>query len=555
MPRYGDLMGRRLSRRQTLAAAGFATASGAVSACGGAKRTANRSQGAAAGKPVYGGQISFAISYDTPSYDPAISSNPNQTAQVLGFVGDSLLLCKAGPDISYNAITLEPWLAERWESPDAQTYTLHLRRGVNFANLPPANGRPVTSADVRWSYEYLTRLGDLATLPPSIKAGLFQGLQRVDTPDDATVVMHFAQPFAPFPTYAASVFSSILPHEIVDEDGDFNRRIVGTGAWQLDPSASQKGSREVYKRNTAYFDSGRPYIDQVNRLILPDNGTANAAFQTKRLDTLDYVGLDYTTTEQMKKLVPSAVVYNYLDPGPGQFYINATKPPLNDLRIRRAIALSVDRDELMRALAGGNGEWAPAGALPGMFTHDETRQMLPHDPAQARQLVASAGYANGVDVELMYPEAKYGNAGLTEYQLLQSQLKQGGVNLALKSVDQTDEGIRKHNNDFQLDYTGVDVQNDPDDYLYGYFHPKSGHNYTKVNDPELTPLLEAQRREVDLDKRRDLWRQAVRRINDQVWAISFHFLQRSQLWWPHLVNYAPNWGRQAQPIVNSWLRS
>lgn len=549
------LLASRLSRRRltSIAAGGSATL---LVSC--ASKTSQKQKPSPASGPAgaaqYGGQVNFAISYDSPSYDPATSSNPNQTAEVLGFATDSLLGFKAGPDVPYNTLALEPKIAERWEEPDAQTYILHLRAGVRFADLPPAGGRTVTSADIRWSYEYLTRLGQFKPLLPSIKAGLFEGLERVETPDSSTVVMHFAAPFAPFTTYAASVFSAILPHEIADQDGDFGKRIVGTGPWQLDPSASQRDVRETYKKNLSYFTSGRPYIDQVSRLILKDNATANAAFQTRRIDTLDYPALSYGTVEQMKKAVPSAVVYEYLDPSPGQFYINATKPPLNDLRIRRAIALSVDRDELLRVLAGGRGEWAPAGALPGLFTPEETRQILKHDPAQARQLVSAAGYGGGVDVELLYPAGKYGDAGDTLVQLLQAQLKQGGVNLALRSIDQTAEGIRKHNNDFQLDYTGVTIQNDLDDYLFGYFHPKSGHNYSKVNDPQLTPLLEAQRRETDQAKRRELWRQAAERVNDQVWAIAFQYVRRSQLWWPHLKNYAPNWGRQAQPVLNSWLQ-
>jgi hypothetical protein len=64
---------------------------------------------------------------------------------------------------------------------------------------------------------------------------------------------------------------------------------------------------------------------------------------------------------------------------------------------------------------------------------------------------------------------------------------------------------------------------------------------------------EAQRRETDAAKRREIWRRAVQRVNDQVWAIAFQYIQRSQLWWPRLKNDAPNWGRQAQPLVNGWL--
>ena len=515
-----------------------------LAACAGRKGGASTasSKSGQAGAPKYGGQLNVASAYDAPSYDPASSSNPNQTAQILGTTNTGLLAFKSGPDVKYTDIILEPALAQRLEAPDAQTYTFRLRPNLTFANQPPANGRAVTSADVQWTYSYVTRLDQFKSLRPSLKAGLFAGLERIETPDPSTVVMHFAQPFAPFQTYSASPFATILPHEIFDQDGDFAKRIAGTGAWQLDASASQRGSRQVFKKNPSYYVSGRPYIDQINRLVLPENTTVNTAFQTKQIDVLDYSGLTPATVDQMKKSAPGVVVYEYLDPIPDQFYLNATKPPLNDVRVRRAIALSVDRDELLRVLAGGKGDWALAGSIPGLFSSEETRKLLKPDPSQARQLLSEAGYANGIDLELMFPNDKYGDTGLTEYQLLQSQLQRGGIRLALKGIDQATEGNRKHANDFQLDYSSIPIQFDLDDYLYGLFHPASGHNYTKVNDPELTPLLDAQRRETDAEKRRQLWRQAVQRIADQVWAVGFLNLQRTNLWWPHLKNFAPNWG-------------
>lgn len=547
----------QLSRRRLLGytAAGAGTA-GLLAACGGHTNSATSgpaNSGAASGKLKPGGQINLSTNFDVPSFDIG-GSNDKQTATVLLHTNDSLLGFKSGPQVKFTDLTLESRLAERWEVPDAQTYTFHLRPGLKFANLPPVNGRACTSADVKWTFEYLSRTGPFKGQAKRPVAELLQGLSSIDTPDDQTVVAHFSAPFAPFLSYAAIPHLSVLPHEIQEQDGDFTKRMVGTGPWQFDPSSSQKGARQFFKRNPDYYMPGRPYIDTINQLILPEDSTVEAAFRTKQVDILDHNGLTLQTVQQIKKAFPDVVEYDYLSISGGLLYINVTRPPMNDLRIRRAISLCLDRDAMIQSLANGKGQWALAGGIPGLFTDAETRQLLKPDPAQAKQLVTAAGFPNGVDVELMYPGAKYGQIYVSLIQLLQQQVKQGGVNLSLKNLDKPTEGARKKSGDFQIDITGKDVLVDLDDYLYGVYDPKSAHNYGHVNDPELTPLLEAQRREPDLAKRKDLWRQAIKRIADQAWGVAFFYPQTAIAWWPYVKNYGPNWGSEvSEPITNCWL--
>lgn len=544
-----------LSRRAlTLTAAAGAAALLASCKTG---KTASRTSGAGTktASPAYGGQLNLAIKFDTVSFDPSKTPNHVPTQQVLALAADSLLGFKSGPNVQYSEISVEPRLAQRWEAPDAQTYIFHLRPDVKFANLPPVAGRTMTAQDVQWTYEYLTRLGDFKSLPPSPESQVFVGLARVDAPDTTTTVMNLKQPFAPFLTYAALPDGSILPREIFDQDGSFSKRLIGTGAWLWDDRASQKGAQEVYRKNPQYFVAGRPYIDQINRLVLPEDATIDAAFRSRQVDILDYSGISSDTADQMKKTLPGIVAYEYLQGQPARLYINVSKPPLDDVRIRRAIALAVDRDEILRAVVKGRGQWALAGSTPGLFSPDETRQILRRDPAQAKQLVSAAGYANGVSVELLYPSSSEGNALVTLVQLFQSQLKQANINIDLKGFDETTLGTRRKASDFQMNISNKAPFSDLDDYLYRDFAPTSSGDYGKVNDPELTSLLEAQRRETDTAKRKALWRQAVQRIADQAWSIAFFFPEAVNLWWPRLRDYAPNAGSVGEPVRNSWLLS
>ena len=528
-------------------------------ACGRSKSRGTRASSAAAvaeGRPKEGGQLNRAEADDISTFDPA--TRLTIVKKVMTLTNDGLLNFKVGPRVKYNDYVITAGLAESWETPDAQTYTFHIRKGVRFADLPPLNGRPFTASDARWSIEYLSHSGDLKNLPKAPSTSMFEGLSSTETPDGSTLVARFAQPFAPFLSYIASVFTPMLAHEILDADGDFSKRTVGTGPWQLDSGASQKGSRWVFKKNPTYWDKGRPYIDQINWLIIPDDATANAAFQSKQIDMVDS-GLSFDTTEQLKKAVPGVVVDAHRGLRGTFFYMNTSRAPLNDVRVRQAFALSIDRDEFVKTFTHGQGEWALASGLPDLFAQDEVRQILKDDPAQARSLVAEAGYQNGVDIEFAYPGASYGQESVSELELLQSQVKRGGINLSLKSVDKSIEGNLRRSGNYQMEESPhaapFIVAGDLDAPLYGFYHPGSPTNFNRVNDPKLTALVEAQRHEVDRAKRRDLWRQGVRYINEVPWAQALVYEVDYALWHPYLKNYARNADDSglSRGVVNAWL--
>ena len=552
----GRATGRRLSRRRALGVG--AAAAGAIAllgACGSkGKGQSSTLRSSAAGQPKSGGQLTVRELSDPFDWDLSYVGRSIPNSDGLGWAYESLLTFKTGPDLKYDQLVLQPRLAEKWETPDGQTYTYHLRNGLKFANLPPLNGRDLTSADVQWSYEYWTRTGPFKDkkLPPAEYASLFEGINSIETPDPSTLVLHFQAPFAPFLNYSASPYIPIVPHEIYDQDGNLQKRVVGSGPWQLDEASSQKGTRWVWKKNPAYWDAPRPYLDQITWLIIPDDAAGIAAFKAKQLDILG--GPTQSFPPDIAQTLGSDVVpYEYVDTAPQHLYMNVRTAPLNDLRIRQAISLSLDRDEFIKTMTNGKGTWALAGAQSDTYTQQEIRQMMKYDPAQAKQLVAAAGYPNGVDIEFIYTADK-GSGYVTEIQLFQSQMKKGGVNVTLKALDKNDESTRKKKGDFQLDISTKALSEDVDSYLYAIFYPNSPQNYAGVNDPQLSDLLVAQRREVDATKRRDIVRQAVKRINvDEVWALALYYASNQQFWQPRLKNYAPHAGTTGWPLIGSWV--
>ena len=408
--------------------------------------------------------------------------------------------------------------------------------------------------DVRFSMEYQSRSGQFkdSKLPTSINVSMYEGLDSVQAPDASTVVIRFKQPFVPFLQHMSLERNAILAHEVYDKEGNFTNTMVGTGLWQIDPSASQSGSRWVMVRNPNYFLPGRPYIDRVNFLVLKDNATMVSAFQTKQIDLLNQQYVTPATAPQIAKANPSAVDWTFNDTRGGLLFENVKKPPLDDVRIRKAIAISIDRDAFLQTFYGGKGEWAVAGGQPGLFSHDEIHSMLKYDPAQAKQLVSDAGFPNGVPLELHYSPSR-GDMGTQIVQLIQAHLKNGNINVTLKPEDEATFSDTQRKGQFQLDYEVKPQVGDIDAYIFYNWYSKSNGNFGGVADPKLDTMLEAQRSTVDLAKRKDTLRQAVKYIVDNAYYTAFCYGQGHYFWQPYVKNFAPNIAHNTMPVYDSWI--
>ncbi len=542
------------SRRSALGriAAGLVAAgTGGLAACGSRSAGGSKTSPTQASQPKSGGKFSFPLTEDPASLDGA--NRFETTADFIGWTHDRLLRFQYGPQVNYNETIVQPSLADKYEAPDAQVYTFHLHPGVIFANLPPVNGRPLTADDVRYTYEYLSSTGQFSDAPAKPSQAMFAGIDTIQAPDPATVVVKFKSPFAPFLNTAASEFTSIQAHEVHDMPGGFEKNAIGSGPWQLDTNASKLGQHWVWNRNSTYWRKGLPYIDQTQGLVIKDNSTMIAAFQTKQLDYLTQYPLTADNVQQVAKSAPGAAVYDYQAPTGGHINMNTSKSPLNDMRVRQAFNLSIDRDAMIKALSGGKGTWALSGSEPGLFTDDEVHKLLPHDPQQAKQLMAAAGYSNGVDIAVIYPGQKYGQTLIDQWQFMQQQVKPAGINLQLQSIDSNEESKRKRTGDFQLEMSPKVLTGDLDDVIFEIFYSKSSGNYGRINDPKLDQMLFAQRAEPDQTKRRAIWRQIATYVAQNNYSADLYYPTLYNMYQSDLKNYAPNQGYRSMPLVEAWL--
>lgn len=154
---------------------------------------------------------------------------------------------------------------------------------------------------------------------------------------------------------------------------------------------------------------------------------------------------------------------------------------------------------------------------------------------------------------MTYPGKQYGEQYITHLELLQSQLKKGGINLLLKVIDAQAYSTNRKQGEFTINLlTGSDARWDVDGTLYK-FHPESKSNYAGTVDPELKRLIEAQRAEVDPTKRKDLIRQAGRIIAEKAYGIVMYTPVSFEFWQPYVKNYTPNWNVEGWPLLDTWL--
>ncbi len=541
-----EFWSRRVGRRRALAfGAATAGATAMTAACGrGSSHSAGPAGGTQGAHPRPGGTFNLFELNDFFDFDPTIqgSSSPNWDATMLAY--DTLLDFDRSSSVAFTDIVLKPRLVQKWETPDAQTYTLHLQPGVQFANLPPVNGRPMTAADVKWTLEYLSRTGQFANskLPPAAYGFALPGLQSVDTPDNSTVVVHFAQPYAPFLNYLVTSTMPLLAHEIFDQDGNFRNQMAGTGPYQLDKSATQKGSQWLFKKNPAYWRKQGMYLDQVRYLILPDTASQLAAFRARQLDWL-LVTADAAAAGTVRQGSPGVQEMQGVNPLPTQLLMNQRRTPLNDTRVRQAISLAIDHDEFDKVMNGGPASW-----VGGLWAQDAARKALKYDPAQAKSLLAAAGYANGVSLPFLLAESD----NKTPVQLLQSQLKQVGIDLTLDIVDKATRTARSNSNDFTI-FFGGKAYGDPDSWLYSFNYSKGSSNRAGINDAKLDALIQAERAEVDATKRADLIKQASVYIVQNAIDLPVYASAVWYFWQPYVKDYTAHWVQDDYDARDVWL--
>jgi peptide/nickel transport system substrate-binding protein len=331
--------------------------------------------------PARGGTLKVAIGTGLAELDPALTTNGGEYVYVhLVFNG----LTRIDRDM-----TVKPDLAESWTaSADLRSWTFRLRDDVTFQD-----GRKLDAEDV---VATVSRILDPKT-GSRARSGLDM-VSKVETVDPRTVRFTLATPYAAFADLFADRPLRIVPH---DKLAALATAPVGTGPFLL--RRFSPGEAMELARNPAYFEKGMPRLDAVELRIIPEAASRLAALESGAVDIL--WNLPYDSVEKYRN---SATVR--IDSVPtagwdGVILNNATRP-FDDVRVRQALAATIDKDALVEKVLFGQGAPTHSPIPPSHPYYDSTLGYPAPDIPRARRLLAEAGYPNGIDLTLQVPQER-----------------------------------------------------------------------------------------------------------------------------------------------------
>jgi peptide/nickel transport system substrate-binding protein len=339
-----------------------------LAACSSQKTTSGGSSQAST--PTRGGEITIAVARDPIALNPAKDGGYEGNYMSIGIRERLTALDGKG--------NVVPALATSWDTPDPLTYVFHLREGVKFSD-----GAPFSSADVKYTF-------DTILSPKNAYYGNYAPyFKATEAVDDSTFKVTLKQPYEYFLTQMASNSDfGIFPKDWLERCGSTcDTKVVGTGPFMLKDWV--KGDRLVLTRNPNYWDQPKPYLDQVTFKVVPDPQTQVIQLQSGDADVLYNVPFsEVAGLEKSKDLT----VYKH---GPGavnELIFNTLVPPFNDQKVRQAISLAIDRKEIIDSALFGLAE-VPTDLFPSWhWGHDASAPQPPHDPEQAKSMLAQAGY-------------------------------------------------------------------------------------------------------------------------------------------------------------------
>jgi peptide/nickel transport system substrate-binding protein len=325
--------------------------------------------------PRRGGAVVIGAGSDLDAANPLVSVDA-WTNEILRFALFTPLV-RYGPDLDY-----EPYLAESWEMLGDTAVVFTIRRDVMWHD-----GAPTTAHDVLFTFQ---RAIDPATAFPN--AGYFAHWTAGEVVDSFTVRFSFqphAEPLAgwPFtPIVPRHLLADIAPAEL--RNAPFNRNPVGNGPFVF--VSQRPNDRWVFEANPDFPSAlgGRPLLDRLVWRVIPDN---TAQLTEVRVGTADLVL--QPRPDQVMALAQRDGLHALEKPSRQYLFIawNGRRPPLDDPRVRRALAMGIDRDRILDGLRRGLGSAAVGPIMPFHWAYDDDLEPLPHDRAAAAELLAGAG--------------------------------------------------------------------------------------------------------------------------------------------------------------------
>ncbi len=415
-----------------------------------------------------------------------------------------------------------PDLAASFSQPNPTTYVVALKKGVHFHAKPPVNGRELTSEDVKFTFERVAA---------SPESRLFPTLKRVTTPDRYTVQFELSTPFSAFVANLAATTMYVYAKEAGKPTPDGGRdytsvdTVVGTGPFVLEEYREKQ--RMVLRRHPNYFESGKPYLDGAEVYFMADASAQLAALRTGKIDLLPAStgqGLPHFLAGEARSIPGATVVKHSVFQTSENLIGRMDAKPWNDVRVRRAVALALDRDAFLTAIFT-EGADPISGPIPvashyniGFDKLGEAARFYRHDPAAAKKLLTEAGYPNGVRTRL-YTTVGYGPEYVSRTELLKDMLSKIGVEASIVAQEYPVWIASTYKGNYDgLVHIPAWTLGDEDEWLAAYT-PGDTRNQIHLDDPRLTELVRMSREAPNEAARARLIGQFVRTFHENVFRV------------------------------------
>ncbi len=490
------MMEKSLSRRSFLkasaATAGGAAAASMLAACGGAGAADSGSK-----KKV----LRFAQSNAKQGLDMQKSTNSGSSS-IADCIFESPLRWTEDNE-------LVPCLLKEIPTFEADGVTLHceLKPNIKFHD-----GTTLTASDVKYSFERMfkpetggksTYMYDLIKGAKEMLAGTATELEGLTVEDDTHFTFVLTNPMVTFVNNLGINYADIFPKDACEKAGKSwgtGTNCIGTGKYKV---VSNDDTTEVVLARFDDYHDGKPALDEVHFQFVDDLNTKMMSFKN---GDVDYCDLDASQLQQYKS-DPEVkdLITQYPTLGVQFVNLNLSSEKLQDVRVRKALSLAINRDELIQSIVGGAGT-VPSGWLaPQTPGHDPNAPAFEYDPEKAKALLAEAGVTN---LEL---SAKV-RANINQKQLVAVQDYWSKIGVKL-SVETEDNGVWAQDwADGSLEITAVGwfpLYADADNHMYTYFYSENAKGKSSFyNNPEFDALVSQARVEQDKQKRADLYRQA-----------------------------------------------
>lgn len=404
-------------------------------------------------------------------------------------------------------VALNPSLASSWEvSPDGLSWTFKLRDDVRWHNKPPVNGRAFTSADVAWTIEHQKAQGILGSTWKPIEHR---------EPDPHTVVLQVKAPDADLLSKMGSHQNLVVAREVKEQDGDFKKTAVGTGAFMV--KEFKPGQDFLLDRNPDYYGMGQdgkrlPYVDQVRAVVFPDRAAEVAALRTGQLDLTNSFAVITSEVDTMSRVQPKLQYFRQLQPVAFTVWFNHKRAPWDNPKLRKAVSLSFDPDDVVESYGGDRGG-VRSGFVPPAFqefawSQEQHKERYRRDIEQAKKLVAEAGYAPGQLKPVFITIPNYQQ----QAEIVLEGLKAIGVDARLEVVPNHLATMQQ--GAYDLAWGGQQSRLFVSFWVGDLFRTASTLNESGVSDAVADQLIDAQAREMNPAARKQLVDQLQGRLYD-----------------------------------------